>query len=144
MIYTLRVELIQSLYWDKECVRVIEIPKDYSLMRLHDAIQDAVKFDNDHLYEFYAGRDHRNRAIRYGDVEDNEDFETQLNEYARIQLDEVYPLERMKLYYLFDFGDGWLFEIKKLRALKPVDPRAKYPRVIERIGRNPVQYPRYE
>ena len=43
----------------------------------------------------------------------------------------------------FDSNE-WLFEIKKMRTLKPVNPKAKYPKVIERIGRNPVQYPRYE
>ena len=55
---------------------------------------------------------------------------------------EIYPLpERLKLYYWFDFGDDWKFEIKKARHPKPPERRVKYPRVIEKGGPNPVQYP---
>ena len=37
---------------------------------------------------------------------------------------EIYPLpERLKLYYWFDFGDDWKFEIKKARHPKPPERR---------------------
>src|SRR5436190_18654114 len=105
-VYTLRVELIQSIYYEDECVRVMEIPEHFTLMNLHHAIQQAVKFDDDHLYEFYAGRNPRNRAIVYGEEDNDEDYELRLSDYNSIPLNEVYPLTGMKLYYLFDFGDN--------------------------------------
>jgi hypothetical protein len=57
-------------------------------------------------------------------------------------LEQVFPLEkRLKLYYHFDFGDDWYFEITKARN-KPKEPASgvQYPRVIERVGPNPRQY----
>jgi len=36
-----------------ECIRVIEIESSASFLQLHEAIQDAVDFDNDHLFQFY-------------------------------------------------------------------------------------------
>jgi len=39
-------------FW--ECV--VEIPDICSLYQLHLFIQDTVDFENDHMFEFYAGR----------------------------------------------------------------------------------------
>ena len=63
VIWTLRVKLsrIQS-----ECVRVIEIKSTATFLELHEAIQDAVDFDNDHLFEFFAGRYSGNRTYTIG------------------------------------------------------------------------------
>lgn len=55
-------------------------------------------------------------------------------------LNEVCPLVGSKLFYLFDFGDCWLFQFKKLRKKAEKEPGVKYPRVIESEGRNPRQY----
>ena len=60
-------------------------------------------------------------------------------------LNRVFPLpERLKLFYWFDFGDDWKFEIKKDRRTHPPAPKTKYPRVIRRVGPNPKQYPNWE
>ena len=47
----------------------------------------------------------------------------------------------LKFYYHFDFGDDWLFEIRKNRR-KPTEAKSgvKYPRVLESAGPNPPQY----
>ena len=63
MIITLRAECIYGAYHFGECVRVIEISEDASLTDLHCAIQKAVQFGDDHLYEFYAGKSLRKRAF---------------------------------------------------------------------------------
>ena len=46
--------------------------------------------------------------------------------------------------YLFDFGDKWTFEVRKLRGSKTPEAGVKYPRIIEAIGPNPQQYPIHE
>lgn len=142
MIYTLRVEVIQGPWDFAECVRVLELHEETTLWSLHYAIQEAVNFDKDHLYDFYAGRGPRNWAIRYG--KDHERYEDREDEYSLMPLCQVWPLGRLKLYYLFDFGDEWLFEIRKMRRVKPAEPGVGYPRIIESIGPNPVQYPSFE
>ena len=37
------------------------------------------------------------------------------------------PLKGLKLYYLFDFGDKWIFEIQKLRNKIQYDVNLTYP-----------------
>ena len=118
----------------------LQIPESASLMDLHEAIQEAVDFDNDHLFEFYSGRNERNRKIVYGRDEDS--WETDLDVYYEIFLEDIYPLpEKCKLYYLFDFGDSWHFEISKQRKKPIFDLKAKYPRVVASKGTKPEQYP---
>jgi hypothetical protein len=142
MIYTLTIDCVDGLYLADECVRVIEIDERASLADLHYAIQKAVDFDNDHLYEFYVGRHPRNRKITFADPTDTEGWDKAL---SKVILNQVYPLpEGLKLYYLFDFGDCWRFQIKKSRKIKAQESGVSYPRVIERQGPNPVQYPTYE
>ena len=65
MIWTLEIECVSGISSFKECKRVIEIDSSATLLDLHSAIQDAVDFDDDHLFEFYAGRDKMNKKIRF-------------------------------------------------------------------------------
>ena len=143
MIWTMRIECIGGGYWERECVRTIEIDSGSSLFDLHDAIQDAVDFDQDHLFEFFAGRNRRNRKVEF---DDSDDWEDSIDTYSRIQLDQVYPLPKScKLYYHFDFGDDWYFEVQRSRKKpRPPESDAQYPRVIEASGPNPEQYPSWE
>ena len=46
-----------------------------------------------------------------------------------------------KLYYVFDFGDDWTFEIRKLRREPSVIRERKYPFLIGIEGEIPEQYP---
>ena len=62
----------------------------------------------------------------------------------RTKLNEIYPLTGAKLYYLFDFGDCWLFEIKKSKKKKNLDQNITLPQLIESSGKNPEQYPEWE
>ena len=114
---------------DESWVRVIEVKEDFTLGQLHDYIQEVVAFDNDHLYEFYIGKNTRNKS---GAISEH----TNLN--------EIYPMTGFKLYYLFDYGDNWPFQIKKSRKRVVEDVKVKYPRIVKSIGVNPEQYPGYE
>ena len=134
MIWTLRVECVEGWYLQGECVRVIEIEPETNLYELRSAILSAVDFDSDHGYEFRAGRSPRNRKVVLDDTAND------------ISLDQVYPLPKScKLYFHYDFGDDWYFEIRKSRQ-KPhePDPGVRYPRVVEVIGPNPRQYGEFE
>ena len=51
------------------------------------------------------------------------------------------PLRRnCKFYYLFDFGDNWLHDIRFLGE-KKAESGTKYPKIIEQYGESPPQYP---
>ena len=109
--------------------RTIEVKETFTLKQLHNYVQKIIDFDNDHLYEFYIGRTPRNRAQIVP---------------KRAKLNEIYPITGYKLYYLFDFGDCWLFQIKKSRKKKTEDNQKKYPILIESKGENPEQYSGFE
>ena len=116
---------------------VIEMPEDATLGELHYTIQKLVRFDDDHLYEFYAGANWRQRKVEFG--EPGSPFDG--SEADDIKLANVFPLPKScKLYYHFDFGDDWVFAIRSPPRRKPMNRRAKYPRVIEENGRRPRQY----
>lgn len=119
--------------------RAIEIPVTASLYSLHHAIQDAIDFDDDHMYEFYIGRAWNRRSEEIGEAASS----VEPGGYDEITLADVFPLEKSrKLYYWFDFGDDWMFEITCRAETHDVIKKAKYPRIVEKNGRNPQQYPR--
>jgi len=127
-VYTLTI----SFPYDEDDIpwsRTIEVKEDCTLQNLHKYIQKIVDFDDDHLYEFYVGKNPRNRAYTVP---------------KKTKLNEIYPLTGYKIYYHFDFGDSWLFEIKKSRKKKTESKQTKYPALIESSGVNPEQYPDYE
>lgn len=142
MIWTLRVKVYQM---QPECVRLIEIDSDDSFLELHEAIQAAVDFGNDHLFEFFIGRNPRNRAFPVGGERNWDTFDP-FETYSRVPLIDVWPIPKgMKLFYHFDFGDDWLFQVTKTQHKnKTPEPGITYPRVIEIKGENPEQYPMWE
>ena len=141
-IWTLKIKLQGA---DPACVRVIEIDWRASFLDLHEAIQKAVGFDNDHLFEFFLGRHPRHVAQVVGGAPDWEDFHP-VNTYQRVPISSAWPMyPGLKLFYLFDFGDNWVFQITKTRHKdKEAQPDVVYPRVIGSKGENPEQYPGYE
>lgn len=137
MIWELEIKLFQYDNENNWKVKV-EIDSMSNLQDLHYLIQYAVDFDNDHLYEFFVSKTERSRdRIRFDD-ENEKIYST--------TLESLYPLEKgKKLYYMFDYGDSWLFVISKSRK-KPqeIQDGVKYPRIINEEGNKPDQYPEWE
>src|SRR6056297_1693116 len=78
-----------------------EVPTACTLHDFHLFIQQAINFGNDHLFDFYAGRNERNRKLIFTE---ESGYPYGGTAYESIQLKDVYPLKGLKLYYLFDFG----------------------------------------
>jgi hypothetical protein len=135
MIWTLRTKLLRC---EDEWSADIEIDSTSTLDQLHYAIQKAVNFGNDHMYAFYIARSDSNRNRELFDDDNGRLYST--------NLDALFPLGlRKSLFYLFDFGDEWVFRVTKTRK-RPHDPQegVVYPRVVEEVGTKPVQYPGHE
>lgn len=138
MIWTIKIELLFGIYADESWNASIELDSTSTLEDLHFIIQDTINFDNDNMYEFYISRTERSRERVTFDDENEKIYET--------TLENLYPLEKnRKLFYLFDYGDSWLFKITKSRK-KPHNSEKgkKYPRIIEVKGKTPEQYPEWE
>ena len=138
MIWILKVKLLWGAYAEEAWEGSIEIDSLSTLEDLHFALQNSLNFDNDHLYEFYVSKTENSRdQIRYDD-------ENGL--VYSVTLEGLYPLEKnKKLFYLFDYGDNWLFKIIKSRK-KAQEPMKgiKYPRLVEEVGIKPEQYPSWD
>lgn len=136
-IWTLKVELAFSAFAEGPWEATLEIASSATLEHLHLAIQDAVRFENDHMYMFYVARTLRSRD-RVGFDDEDGSLDTTLA--------EVFPLSKdRKLFYWFDFGDDWKFSIQCTRAApKGADKGTRYPRVLAVRRGAPIQYPSWE
>ena len=115
----------------------IEIPDCCSLFNFHLFIQKIIDFDNDHLFEFYVGRNFRDRKMNFSE---NPGYPHDGGEYEHITLKDVYPLKGLKLYYLFDLGDNWIFEMRKSRKTAKAEKGKEYPCVVTDNGVKLIQY----
>jgi hypothetical protein len=54
------------------------------------------------------------------------------------------PLEPgQAMVFHFDFGDDWMFDVK-LERIEPPGTTIKAPRIMEKHGKAPEQYPRWD
>ena len=131
MIFTLKVALSR---WHA----ILEVDSSMTLNELHVAIQHAVEFEEDHMYEFFIARTASSRDQKHFDMEDGSLHSTRVADLLPL------PKDR-KLFYLFDYGDSWIFRVSMARR-KPFEPEKgrQYPRLVEEVGDRPKQYPDYE
>ena len=52
-------------------------------------------------------------------------------------LNSIYPLGNLKFYFLYDFGDKWIFQIKKSRKRIEAKSNIESPIIVKKIGENP-------
>ncbi|MGN6546695.1 MAG: IS1096 element passenger TnpR family protein [Aureliella sp.] len=135
MIITIKVAVVRGMYCEADWSATIELDEDTTLEDLHFVIQDAVGFDEDHLYCFFLSRTDRSRDRKYFDDDNGLIYDTTLK--------NLFPLpDKRSLYYLFDWGDNWIFKISLSRK-RPHEPvqGVEYPRVVQETGVRPEQYP---
>lgn len=121
--------------YDKSMYRVIELRSEQTLEDLHLAIQQAIAWDNDHLYSFFLNNE------KY---DDRFEFASGFNQDAPRWTDdgvlgELGLVEKHKFLYFFDYGDSHQFEVAVVR-ISPQAGKGKYPRVTEQKGKSPKQY----
>ena len=88
--------------------RIIAVPEHMTLADLNDAIQAVMGWDDSHLWHFTDCK--RDGAIYELPHEDNDfpAFSKRLTiDASKIALRKVFPNKGAKLYYEYDFGDGW-------------------------------------
>jgi hypothetical protein len=130
-VYRLKVSLTDY----KDVWRRIELTSNQTLENLHDTIQTAFGWDDDHLYAFFLSGKDWDVATQYTDPFDREPGERG----ADIRLDRLHLHPRQRLRYIFDFGDEWRHDIKVEKLnLKPDD--GEYPRITDTEGIPPAQY----
>lgn len=126
--YKLKVSVRQN------CWRLIQLSSYCTLYDLHQAIQKAFDFGDDHLYAFFMdGEIWSSKQVFYSP--DADDEPTVLD----AQLGELDLSIGQSFLYLFDFGDEWEFAVIVEEALT-IDTHDEKPQVIEWKGNPPEQY----
>nr|HMQ29247.1 plasmid pRiA4b ORF-3 family protein [Chloroflexaceae bacterium] len=128
--YVLRLTYAQR----KGFSRDIEIADDQNLEDLHLAIQQALGWDDDHLYSFFMGRRPYDRANEVGSP-----WSDSARRTYQVSVGSLGLKAKQKFLYLFDYGDEHLFTLEVLQ-INPQAPRGNYPKVVAREGRAPRQY----
>ncbi len=149
-LYTLEVALIggpiteEFIEQNPSVIRTLEIKGSQTLQDLHQIIFKAFDREEEHLHEFQIGGEAPQdpKADRYGPQpmmmplpgeEPVGDVATTTIASLGLAVDEPFG-------YWFDFGDDWWHQINVVSISDPV-PKRKYPRITERMGASPPQYP---
>jgi hypothetical protein len=80
------------------------VPANYTLYRLHMAIQGAFGWENSHLFEFFEKRSPS--ATRYG-VPSAKDTDEDVVDARKMTVIKYFRTPRQECYYIYDFGDYW-------------------------------------
>jgi hypothetical protein len=136
---TLRVSLDKTVYRD------IVISGDANLYKLAQVINEVFGFDFDHAFGFY---DNLKNPYRSKEVyELFTDMEEDPNEGARSvkksKVIDAFPAVKKTMIFLFDYGDEWLFQVKRLDAETRAVPKSFW-KLLKSEGEAPEQYPDYE
>jgi pRiA4b ORF-3-like protein len=140
----------------KRIWRRIAIRGSQTLEDLHWIIYDAYDRYDEHLYAYYFPG-YPSRAKRALDrfvgiveyvhpmvLEEADPFaDHRIHDASRTTIESLKLTQRQKFDYLFDFGDEWWHELTVEQISGEPDQEA-YPRVIEKKGESPPQYPDIE
>jgi hypothetical protein len=137
--------------------RRVVVPGRFDLEELHWVIQIAMGWTNSHLHQFVfkvpreaprpsdmsrwmAGEFAiRLSAIRGERVFSDPSFELEdIEDEAKVSLDELSLSERDKFRYEYDFGDGWDHDVL-VEKIAPIERSATYPRCLAGRRRCPPE-----
>jgi hypothetical protein len=136
--HVFRVSFSPKVYRD------IEIQSSKKLYDLAEAIVGAFGFFFDHPFGFYSLLEGNvlHLPVAYELFADLEDIgePSDAGSVEKTRISEAFPEIGHKMTFLFDYGDTWQFPIELIGS-RAKARGVKYPRVLKRVGKAPVQYP---
>ena len=145
-VYVLKADLVGF----RGVNRTIAFRSDQTLVDVHQALQAAFEWDDDHLYSFWLnGKFWSGTADEYTHPwhasEPNPLAMFTLDpdpQSADIRLDRLELVKGQRIAYVFDFGDEWRVRLT-LRQITADDGRP-YPLLLTAAGEAPPQYQDYD
>lgn len=139
MVYRFRVT-----YEDHEDVyRDIDIKPNQSFMTFHDAIQQAIAFDNSKQAFFYTSDDFWRKETEIASVNSNDIGKKLKSKNGEPQkkknIADFVDNPHQKFIYIFDPEKEWTFLIELIKIL-PEAPDTVYPKCTKTLGAPPKQY----
>ncbi len=112
--------------------RRIQVPADYTFWDLHVAIQDAMGWEDRHLYQFIVPGDDLSDETWIGVPSQEIDFIPGggLRPAWGCRLGEYLSPENPKVEYLYDYGSDWV-HIIELEKIVDREKRQPYPRCLK-------------
>jgi hypothetical protein len=137
-IFTLLIECVGGRYLKEAYQFAIEAPVELTLGDLASHILWMVDFEeDDHLDEFYLANGLRGKKTWFtpdGEWDDDEHV-------MDMQLSAIFPLPKgKKLYYFYDFGASWCFQITKRGKETQSQPELEYPCIVSEAGLKPKEF----
>jgi len=140
------------LYGDEHCtqekriIRKIQIVSTKTLYNFAKVITQAFDFEFDHCFGFYDSlKDHKNCKKAFELFVDTGEGSTYsvAKGVKKTKIAQAFKDIGEKMIFLFDYGDGWQFNVELLgrRNTEKLDLK---PKVLESIGKAPLQYPPFE
>ena len=119
LVYQMKVTLldIRPPIW-----RRFLVASDRTLYRLQLILQTVMGWDNYHLYRFTID------GVRFG--EPDEEYEPDIKHARRTKLCKIIDAENQKIFYTYDYGDGWEHEIL-VENILPMTSGTQYPICLE-------------
>ncbi|GAB1453686.1 hypothetical protein MASR2M47_37420 [Draconibacterium sp.] len=128
--YVFKVSLAANVW------RKIKLSHLHTLLDLHDGIQDAFGFDDDHLYSFFMDGKLYSRNVYESPNSENGPY------VDEVRIGELELYEGQRILYLFDYGDSWEFNVL-LEKIDKDSPLPLSPIISEKKGKAPEQYGNY-
>ncbi len=128
--YLFKVSLATNVW------RKIKLSHLHTLLNLHDSIQNAFGFDDDHLYSFFMDAKLYSRNVYESPNSEDGPY------VDEVSIGELELYEGQRILYLFDYGDSWEFNV----FLEKIDkdcPIPMNPKITEKKGKAPKQYGNY-
>lgn len=130
-IYTFKVYIDRNI-WAK-----IKLDGMHTLHDLHNCIQGAFDFDNDHMYSFFMD------GIAWSDDKFTCPFEDEGPHADEVKIGELDLSEKQNFMYLFDYGDEWQFKVE-VYSIEEMNEKVISSEIVEIKGKVPKQYPNFD
>ena len=136
------------LYGDEHCtqekriIRKIQIAPTKTLYNFAKVIIEAFDFEFDHCFGFYDTLKDRKNSKKMFElfVDIGEESRPQAKGVKKTKIAQAFNDIGEKMIFLFDYGDGWQFNVE-LKEKRKADKMDLKPKVLESIGEAPLQYP---
>jgi len=129
------------LFHGKRDLALVSLSDRHDLRNLNDIIQEALRWDNGHLYEFIMEGKPYSPGCRSYPCKGEEcetDDPSFLGFAEQTKISQLGLAPKQKFTYHFDYGDEHLFEVE-VSEIKPTLKKSN-PVVLKRYGKMPVQY----
>jgi hypothetical protein len=132
---------------NEDVVRDIDIKAGQSFEHLHNAIQQAFKFDSKHAASFFVSDDYWRKGqeitLRKEDLPlDEEDIRRKVDPkklMSDIKIAKYIEQPHQRFVYVFDPEVQWTFLLEMIK-ISEENPKTTYPNIVRSAGTAPKQY----